>query len=283
MTYPLSYISYSQLSSFIDCPYTWYSTYILKQRSGNKYTSLGSAIHSVCEVQGKRLQADPPEAADSGQYFQYFNKIYFDNLENPKQFYDSKEDYVAMYKKGITAIENFLAEYQTSKPLFVEKKFKQVLTEGTPPALGFIDRIDGDLDRPWEFVVTDYKSGSNPKSKAFLNTDFQLAIYAQALYEEYDFYPAKLQYYHPVIDKFQTAVRIDEDGTYEYDYKGQRVPKARFYVPEKMALVKETVDRISSAYKYDEFYKKADKFGCRNCFHLETCKPFGDGTGWNSL
>ncbi|WP_284690705.1 PD-(D/E)XK nuclease family protein, partial [Bacillus subtilis] len=127
--------------------------------------------------------------------------------------------------------------------------------------------MDGELDKPWEWVVTDYKSGSNPKSKAFLNEDFQLAIYAQAIYEEYDFYPAFLRYYHPVIAKFQTAIHLG-DGLYEYDYKGQRSPKARFFVPEKMAQVKETVEAISLAYKHNNFAKKADHFGCKNCFHL---------------
>ncbi|KAB2380217.1 RecB family exonuclease [Bacillus toyonensis] len=280
MKYPLSYYSYSQLSSFISCPYTWYSTYVLKQRSGNKFTALGGVLHTVFEFQGRDLLKGVVN--ENGHYMKMFNELYFDNEKVPKNYFESKEEYIAMYKKGITAIENYLGEYHDSKPLLVEKKFKEVLIEGTPSCLGFIDRIDGEIDKPWELVVTDYKSGSNPKSKQFLNEDFQLAIYAQALYEETGFYPAFLRYYHPVIAKFQTAVHLG-DGLYEYDYKGQRSPKARFFVPEKMAQVKETVKAISLAYKHNNFAKKADKFGCSNCFHKETCKPFGDGTGWNSL
>lgn len=280
MTYPLPYISYSQLSSFIDCPYAYYSTYILKQRSGNRYTALGSQLHTVFELQGKALQMS--QIRENGSYMKMYNELFFDPEKVPKKYFDSKEQYIEMYKKGTLAVDNYLAEYHSSKPLFVEKKFKQVLIEGTPPCLGFIDRIDGEINKPGEWVVTDYKSGSNPKSKSFLNEDFQLAIYAQALYEEYDFYPAFLRYYHPVIAKFQTAVHLG-DGLYEYDYKGQRSPKARFFVPEKMAQVKETVEAISSAYKHNNFAKKVDKFGCRNCFHIETCKPFGDGTGWGAV
>ncbi|PEM64447.1 RecB family exonuclease [Bacillus toyonensis] len=280
MKYPLSYYSYSQLSSFISCPYTWYSTYVLKQRSGNKFTALGGVLHTVFEFQGRDLLKGVVN--ENGHYMKMFNELYFDNEKVPKNYFESKEEYIAMYKKGITAIENYLGEYHDSKPLLVEKKFKEVLIEGTPSCLGFIDRIDGEIDKPWELVVTDYKSGSNPKSKQFLNEDFQLAIYAQAIYKEYGHYPAFLRYYHPVIAKFQTAVHLG-DGLYEYDYKGQRSPKARFFVPEKMAVVKETVEAISLAYKHNDFAKKVDKFGCKMCFHLETCKPFGDGTGWNSL
>lgn len=280
MNYPLSYISYSQLSSFIDCPYTWYSTYILKQRSGNKYTALGSVLHSVFEFQGKDLQKDKHHEA--GYYLKMYNQLFFDEEKVPKKYFGSKEEYIEFYRKGVTAIESYLAEYRDSKPLFIEKKFKSVLIDNTPECLGFIDRIDGDPDRPWEFVVTDYKSGSNPKSKQFLNDDFQLAIYAQFIYNQYGHYPAFLRYAHPVPNKFQTAIHLG-DGLYEYDYKGQRSPKARFFVSEKMAQVKETVEAISLAYKHNNFAKKIDKFGCRNCFHRETCKPFGDGTGWGAV
>ncbi|MCU5407989.1 PD-(D/E)XK nuclease family protein [Bacillus cereus] len=280
MSYPLPYYSYSQLSSFLECPQTWYQTYVLKNRSGNRYTALGSQLHTIFEYQGKYLSKE--KQVVDGHYMKLFNQLYFDPEKVPKKYFDSKEQYIEMYKQGITAIENYLQEYTNNKPLFVEKKFKQVLIEGTPPALGFIDRIDGDLGEPWNWVITDYKSGRNPKSKQFLNEDFQLAIYAQAILMETEFYPAFLRYYHPVIDKFQTAVHLG-DGLYEYDYKGQRSPKARFFVPEKMAQVKETVEAISLAYKHNNFAKKTDRFGCSNCFHLETCKPFGDGTGWNSL
>lgn len=280
MTYPLSYYSYSQLSSFLDCPQTWYQTYVLKNRSGNRFTALGSQLHTVFELQGKFLLNG--ESYEDGKHLKMFNQLYFDNEKVPKKYFDSKEQYIEMYKKGITAIENYLSEYHSSKPLFVEKKFKQVLIEGTPPCLGFIDRIDGELDKPWEWVVTDYKSGSNPKSKQFLNEDFQLAIYAQALYEETGFYPAFLRYFHPVPNKFQTAIHLG-DGLYEYDYKGQRSPKARFFVPGKMHRVKEVVEAISDAYSTGIFPKWTDRFKCGNCFHKETCKPFGDGTGWNSL
>ncbi|CKG64173.1 Inactivated superfamily I helicase [Streptococcus pneumoniae] len=280
MKYPLPHYSYSQLSSFLDCPQTWYQTYVLKNRSGNKYTALGSQLHKVFELQGHNLRMKPPY--ESGLYMKHFNELYFDPEKVPKKYFDSKEQYIEMYKQGVTAIENYLTEYSNSKPLFVEKKFKQVLIEGTPPALGFIDRIDGEIDKPWEWVITDYKSGRNPKSKQFLNEDFQLAMYAQAIYKEYGHFPAFLRYFHPVINKFQTAVHLGS-GVYEYDYKGQRSPKARFTVPAMMFKVQETVQAISVAYANNDFPKQTDRFKCKNCFHLDTCKPFGDGTGWNSL
>ncbi|WOL25727.1 hypothetical protein [Pectobacterium phage PcaP2EGY] len=280
MTYPLSYYSYSQLSSFLDCPQTWYQTYVLKNRSGNRFTALGSQLHTVFELQGKDLQMY--QIRENGSYMKSYNELYFDKEKVPREYFESKEQFIEMYKQGVVAVENYLGEYQHSNPLFVEKKFKQVLIEGTPPALGFIDRIDGDIDKPWEWVITDYKSGKNPKSKQFLNEDFQLAIYAQAIYKEYGHFPAFLRYYHPVIDKFQTAVHLGS-GVYEYDYKGQRSPKARFAISAMMFKVQETIQAISVAYANNDFPKKEDKWNCKRCFHYETCKPFGDETGWGSL
>lgn len=280
MNYPLPYYSYSQLSSFLDCPQTWYQTYVLKNRSGNKFTALGGVLHSVFEFQGKDLIKGVSHP--DGHYMKMYNELFFDAEKVPKKYFDSKEDYIAMYKQGVIAIENYLNEYRDSKPLKVEPKFKQVLIENTPPALGFIDRIDGDIDDPASWVITDYKSGKNPKSKSFLNTDFQLAIYAQAIYKEYGHFPAFLRYYHPVIAKFQTAIHLGS-GVYEYDYKGQRSPKARFAVPAMMFKVQETIQAISVAYTNNDFPKKEDKWSCKRCFHYETCKPFGDGTGWDSL
>lgn len=277
MKYPLPYCSYSQLSSFLECAQTWYQTYVLKNRSGNRFTALGSQLHTVFEVQGKSLRANLRRNC-----IQDFNQLYFNNEKVPKKYFDSKEQYIEMYKQGVTAIENYLQEYANSKPLFVEKKFKQILIGRTPPALGYIDRIDGDIEEPWNWVVTDYKSGKNPKSKQFLNEDFQLAMYAQAIYKEYGHYPAFLRYYHPVIDKFQTAVHLG-DGVYEYDYKGQRSPKARFTVPSMMLKVENTVEAISLAYANNDFPKKTDRFSCQRCFHFETCKPFEGGSSWDSL
>lgn len=280
MTYPKKYVSYSQLSTFLQCPHSYYETYILGHRSGNKYVALGSVLHSIFEQQGRQLINDNPWEKD--RLLKMYNQLFFDPEKVPKEYFESKEEYIEFYKKGVTAIENYMSEYHNSKPLFIEKKFESVLTDGTPSCLGFIDRIDGDEERPWEFVVTDYKSGSNPKSKQFLNEDFQLAIYAQFIYNQYGHYPAFLRYTHPVPNKFQTAIHLG-DGIYEYDYKGQRAPKARFSVAEKMQVVKETVEAISLSYANNDFPKETDKFGCRNCFHYETCKPFGDGTGWTSV
>lgn len=41
--------SYSRVSSYAQCPYTWYETYVLGNRKGNFYAYAGSAYHKVME------------------------------------------------------------------------------------------------------------------------------------------------------------------------------------------------------------------------------------------
>jgi hypothetical protein len=41
--------SYSRVSSYVHCPYTWYETYVLGNRKGNFYAYAGSSYHEVME------------------------------------------------------------------------------------------------------------------------------------------------------------------------------------------------------------------------------------------
>lgn len=41
--------SYSRVSSYLQCPYSWYETYVLGNRGGNFYAYIGTAYHKVME------------------------------------------------------------------------------------------------------------------------------------------------------------------------------------------------------------------------------------------
>lgn len=267
--YPLPRTSYSQLSSYENCPYTFYCTYILGQRGDNKYVNLGSVWHEIAELQSKQLIANRPW--ELPQLVKKYKELYLNKERvKPANFID-KKDYISLYDKGLTALKNYYETYQDSKPLFVEKNFKLQLIEGIPPVTGFIDRIDGTLSDPSEWIVTDYKTGSNVKTKEFLRNDFQLAIYAQMVYKQYGAYPKVLQYYHPVPNKFQKAIH-QGDGVYKYT--NQRDPVVTFSVADSMIKVKSIVERICESVQTDTWIKETDKWGCANCFHKETCQPF---------
>ena len=275
--YPKKYLSYSQLSSYESCPHTYFRTYILGIREGNKYTALGSVLHEVFEKQGKQLIAKKPWTLE--QLFKLYNKMYFDKEKVPTKYFIDKEDYIKMYKKGCEALRNFYNDFHDQKPTFVEKKFETKLIEDIPPVLGYIDRIDGDPQNPSTWIVTDYKSGSSVKSKDFLRTDIQLAVYAQAIFKQFGAYPQAVCYYHPVLAKWQKAIH-QGDGTYKYT--NQRNPVVTFSVADAMIKAKSIVEKICNSVVTETWDKEIDGFGCKFCFHFKECKPF-DGDTWDAI
>lgn len=283
--YPIPYFSYSQLNTFLTCPESYRLTYLTekRERRGNKYTELGSILHDLFERQGKALifgkQFTLQEALKA------YNKTYMalkDN-ERTKVYFDDKEDFIKMYQKGAQALKNYYEVYEEEKPLFVERQFKKSIAQGLPPARSYIDRIDGDKDDPSSWVVTDYKTGSSPKPKAYLRKDFQLALYASQIYAEFGAYPKAVQFVHPVPQKTQTAIHKG-DGVYEFT--NQRKPVVEFSVADAIITITNTLADIVKAIDEDNFPLVPDSWGCKMCFFFQdgTCEPFNkEMNGWENI
>jgi CRISPR/Cas system-associated exonuclease Cas4 (RecB family) len=275
--YPMPRASYSQLSSFLSCPHTFYLTYIMKNYdNANKYTELGSLLHEVFERQGKQLKAKKPFS--KAEALKMYNKLYF---RIDKKHFEDKEDWVKMYQKGVTAIENYYSVYAEETPLYLEKELLVKIGEGIPNMKGFIDRIDGDPEDVESWVITDYKTGGQPKTKQYLRDDFQLGIYVAQIFALYGKYPKAVQFFHPVPNKFQTAIHIG-DGVYKF--QGQRAPVVEFSVAQTLVDVRETVRLIVECVQSGEWKKSVDSWGCKNCFHYDKCKPFDKAQeGWGAI
>jgi len=213
-------------------------------------------------------------------FFNEFNRQYFNKEVVPHKYFADKDDYIAMYDKGVTALTNYLDHYRDKPPLYVELKFETYLADDLPKVLGYIDRIDGEEGNPAEWIVTDYKSGSNPKSKDFLRTDTQLATYALAIKKLYGEFPRVVQYFHPVPNKWQIAVHKG-DGLYEYT--NQRSPVVSFSAYDAPEKHREVLERIVQAMETNYFGKTVEYRQCSFCFHKERCKPFSEATGWDAL
>jgi CRISPR/Cas system-associated exonuclease Cas4 (RecB family) len=277
--YPIPYISYSQINTYMSCPYQFYLTYMTGKftPSANKYTELGSLLHEIFENQGRQLISNAEKPYTKEQAIKLFNNKYF---KIDKAHFADKDDWLKMYQKGIEAIENYYSVYSDDSPLFVEKKFHGEIAEGLPPAKSFIDRIDGDENDPSTWIVTDYKTGSSPKSKEYLRTDIQLGFYASQIFAQYGAYPKAVQFFHPVPNKFQTAIH-QGDGVYKF--KNQRSPVVEFSVADTIMTIREVVRKIVLE---KNFKKVPDSFGCKLCSHYQngTCKPFTkQQEGWASI
>jgi len=276
--YKIPYISYSQLTTYMTCPHSYYLTYIAKQfdRTGNKYTELGSVLHDVFEAQGRQLIVAPDNPLTKDQALQRFNVKFF---KIDKVHFDDKDDMIKLYRKGVTAIEGYYSVYEEAPPLFVEKKFMGKLAEGLPPAKAFVDRIDGDPDDPSTWIITDYKTGASPKTKSYLKDDLQLGLYASQVFTLTGKYPQVVQFYHPVPDKFQKAIH---QGDGRYRFTNQREPVVEFTVSDIIDKVRDVLYDIVTD---TQFNKKIDPWSCKSCFHYQNgaCKPFDQTTGWGSL
>lgn len=277
--YGIPYISYSQLNTYMTCPHSYYLTYKVGkyQFLGNKYTELGSVLHDIFERQGKQLIVAPEKPYEKAQAIVDFNKKFF-AIE--RHHFDDKEDFKKLYKKGISAIEGYFDKYSEETPLFVERKFMGLIGDGLPQAKSFVDRIDGDANDPSTWIITDYKTGSSPKTKSYLKDDIQLGFYASQVFALTGHYPKVVQFYHPVPDKFQTAVH---QGDGRYRFLNQREPVVEFTVADTIEKIREIVYRIVTD---TEFHKEVDPWSCKMCFHYQSgaCKPFAKGSeGWGSV
>ena len=283
--YFIPYFSYSQLNTFITCPESFRQTYLSGkfEPKGNKYTALGSALHDIFERQGRQLIAEG-DPFTKGQAIKKFNQDFLKVGKENSEYFEDKEDFIKMYQKGITAIENYYEMYEDTKPLFVEKKFLGKVAEGLPPAKSFIDRIDGeDPQDASTWIITDYKTGSSPKSKEYLKEDFQMGLYVAQVFAQYGAYPKAVQFVHPVPQKTQTAVH-QGDGVYKF--KNQRAPVVEFSVADTLILIRNTIADIIEAKETGNFALKPDSWSCKNCFHFQagTCKPFNKAQqGWASI
>ncbi|AGY46844.1 PD-(D/E)XK nuclease [Bacillus phage Blastoid] len=276
--YPLKRASYSQLNTFMSCPHEFYLTYIAGQRSeGNKYTVAGSNLHEIFEAHS-RAQQNGKELTRKDLLTMY-NKAF---KQYDKKMFNDKEDLLKMYEKGVSAIDHFLDTYSHEEaPCFIEREFIADIGEGIPLMKSFVDRIDGDKDDPSTWIVTDYKTGSNPKSKKYLSDDLQLGLYIAQIHSEFGAYPKAVQFYHPVIDKFQTAIHKG-DGVYRFT--NQRDPVVELSVSDILVRTRLVVDEIVKAVETNNFPKKIDAFKCKFCFKYQdgSCKPF-EQTGWGAL
>lgn len=251
--YPLPYISYSQLSSYLNCSYTFYQSYILKNRDdGNKYSKLGNVFHDIAE--NFPCSGDPKVVGQ--EYSRLFKTI-------PVEMFDSPEERQQFFDKGLTAVKHFGRHYKGApEPLFVELKVEMPIIPGLPPSLSYIDRIDGEHGKPETYIITDYKTSNNAWPKSKLAEQFQLGFYALQCYKKFGEWPLAVQYYFPVPDKWVIAVHIG-DGIYEY--QNQKNPVLQINVADVIMKCRFAYDGIMAGNFKDTL---CGTFFCNKFCHL---------------
>jgi len=164
----VTYLSYSQIQTFLDCPLHYKAKYILKIPGvPSASLSFGSSIHNTL----KEFYSNPKEDILTLYHKNWIPAGYL-SAEHAKQF----------FKKG----ERFLQEYREKQ---YDPKINTVLLEQnfvTPLILGDHSiKIGGKIDRvdilnDGELEIIDYKTGVNSLTEKEATTNLQLSFYALA-------------------------------------------------------------------------------------------------------
>lgn len=183
--------SYSQLSSFDECPYSFYLQRIEKvdDLASNAFAERGTLIHDLLDQWGKGILKKEDMIAE-------YERRYGDEVVTafPRMMKGYTEK---AYAQGIEFLENF-DEFKGYKVISTEEKFTidLPLTDGsTRKFTGIIDLI---LRKEWtnELIICDHKSKSMASFKKAENEMYrQQLLYTQYVLEKYGEWPAELMFH----------------------------------------------------------------------------------------
>lgn len=183
--------SYSQLSSFEECPYSYYLQRIEKVDNilSNPFSERGSLIHDLLDqwAKGNIKKEDMPDEYDRryGEEVVSAYPAFMSTLAMKK------------YKEGREFLENF-DEFQGYKVISAEEAFTidLPLSDGTTrPFTGIVDLI---LRKEWtnELIICDHKSKSADTFKKSEKEMWkQQYLYSQYVFEKYGEWPKTLMFH----------------------------------------------------------------------------------------
>ena len=209
------YYSYSQLSTYVNCPQRYKLLYIDKIKKTNESVEafIGKIAHEVLEWLYKKNKSDLTYVAFD-QIINKYNQIWKERIHKKIflawikiKFKRNKRLYNLNWfkNKGLECLRQY---YNHNGPNFSEVNIlgieKQINTKiGEYYFRGYIDRLD---ESKGNIIINDYKTGK-VKTKKQLLSDLQLIIYLLAVKEKYVDKDIKLRWYF--LDKNYTVVEVD--------------------------------------------------------------------------
>jgi DNA helicase-2/ATP-dependent DNA helicase PcrA len=251
-----SKFSFTQLKAFETCPLQYKFAHVLVVPTRGKFTfSFGKTMHSTLQKffdqiskKENHKQTDLFGGKGSGEAIapteDELLKIYEETWIN--DWYDSKSHEDEYRKLGRSKLRDFykLHEGKWPKTKYLEKGFN--LRVGECTMRGVIDRVD---EVPGGIEIVDYKTGSVPKDKKYLDKD-QLLIYQAAAREVLGEKPVLLSYYYLDENKKMSFLGTDEE----------------------LGGIKEKIAATIEEIKKSEFPPKPSLFTCKNCDFKDICE-----------
>lgn len=189
-------LSYSKLSTFLDCGLRYRLKYVEKVPSRPKpYLRFGKILHSVLKEFYSYPGPGKPELEHLLSYYRAFW---------PRE----NEGYRRYFKQGVEILERYYqANIQTyARPYWIEEPFKVPVGQHT--LIGRFDRVDHLGDDRYEIV--DYKTEKAIPTQEKVDGDLQLSIYALAFRKIMGILPEVLSVYHLRSNQKLGTVRTEE-------------------------------------------------------------------------
>lgn len=259
---PPEAFSYSQIKTYLTCPYQYKLGNILKiPTKGSAYFSFGQTLHSTLyEFYSLIKNSSGQNQASLFTNGANNNQAKIPNLEELLKIYHAKwipDWYVSLsqreeyYKKGKTALTRFYKKNDPNwvVPLFMEASFK--IKIGDYFLRGRIDRIDKLPEN--KLNIIDYKTGE-PKKKLSPDDKAQLIIYQLAAEQLEQFNKiapiGKLTYYY-----------LEDDSQMSFLANKQETDN----------IAKKILTAINNIYA-GKFSATPDKHDCKNCSFNQICE-----------
>jgi DNA helicase II / ATP-dependent DNA helicase PcrA len=193
------YLSYSQVSTYDNCPLQYKYRYVLNVPSQPSHAlSFGITIHDTLRDFHRKLLFEPVSLENLYEmYTKNWHPLGFMNEEHRQhQFGEGKKLLKIYYETN---------KDSTVKPIGLEKSFK--LSVGGIKFYGRIDRIDKIPEGGVEII--DYKTGKT-KTQKQVDKDEQVGFYAIAARDALGMQPKKLTYYFIEENKRVSTTRTPE-------------------------------------------------------------------------
>ncbi len=256
-------LSISALNAYLDCPLSFYFSYILKVPSQpSEYFQYGEAVHfALRKLFGEMLRSKEKQFPSSDEFVNYFET----DLQRRRPFFDDA-DFERRLETGVTNLRSYYNQFvhKFPKTVVVEKTLVAEI-EGVP-IRGILDKIEYRVDGSVHIV--DYKTGKQadeklrrPSTRNPLGGDYwrQLVFY-KLLYENFR---ANL-----------IRVTSGEISYVEADVRGHFKTKTFDFEPKDSqilrGLISESWERIQA-----QDFKGCGKKTCAWCNFMKNNKPLG--------
>jgi CRISPR/Cas system-associated exonuclease Cas4 (RecB family) len=236
--------SYSSLTTFLQCPYKWYRTYILGEKASNYYLDLGIAVHKFCEEYLKK-----EVKADS------MRRRLFELIENSSYYSNEMLEEInsIMDYKNLKYFDKILGGRNITVESFVKVPFKQT---------NLLGKLDVLIEEPEKIVIVDFKTSK--KYKGEYNSDWmQLYLYAY-IYSQMMYKKKK-----SIPDTIQVVLWYLRDNTIEVEYaKPENLEEAFYFAHNTANQILNYMNQYDSGKQ--PFKPSKNKF-CGNCDFKEIC------------